>query len=305
KFEPGERLLTKFGLILHGLKSIGEKERQPMQLRFDIFFERAVEFVPLDLTKLRSPLQQHWLRLKLSDSLLDLIRRLVADGSYARTCAAAEVPVPTPWPGSGWEFEGDVPWDLNLLRSGDASEVWTYQTAQGVCYALPRKDGSGAFELAGVICQSKRTGKACFWDNLARGTTARIAAPPLDVANMQTGATLAENCTNCHRGANAFLVTPGTPLSRVAHEPDVRYTPIGQASWVNPPTSRPRTGAANSCTRCHELPALSRSFCDRVLSAAAQRTMPSAAAPVGWFTPRGSFAAHVRELRESCDALPY
>lgn len=34
----------------------------------------------------------------------------------------------------------------------------------------------------------------------------------MEPANIQGGNELVENCTNCHRGKNAFVVHPGSPL---------------------------------------------------------------------------------------------
>ena len=68
----------------------------------------------------------------------------------------------------------------------------------------------------GVFCQSSTTGKACFWDSKDRVTGAAIQGPldtPMVIANLRNGDTLVENCTDCHRGENVFLVHPGTPLA--------------------------------------------------------------------------------------------
>lgn len=114
--------------------------------------------------------------------------------------------------------------------------------------ALPLKH-EGDISVLGIICQSRRTGKACFWDNIdisaerdAGGNFPRITGEGviLRIAEIKNGSNLAENCTLCHRGSNAFLIHPntvlGTPLNRL---PDVRYSPIGQPQWTNPPAFSP------------------------------------------------------------------
>jgi hypothetical protein len=137
-----------------------------------------------------------------------------------------------------------------------------------------------------MICQSKTTGKACFWDNIAANGTRVIGTNiSLDVRTIQNGSNLGETCTACHRGYNVFNIHPGSALDlgRKATvgrpydtNPDVRYTPMGQPHWSNPgplvlPAPAPKQ---SSCLACHELPQTSSLYCGSVLRMAAMNTMP-------------------------------
>ena len=60
------------------------------------------------------------------------------------------------------------------------------------------------------------------------------------------GALLGENCTNCHRGDNVFVIREDTfmakaPMDTTARDPDTTpYAPIGQAgTWINPMHASP------------------------------------------------------------------
>jgi hypothetical protein len=229
------------------------------------------------------------------------IRPPQPSSEYVETCRAEGVPIPPDWPNPGWIEQG--PLRFVFIGQGLNATVHAYNdpAVPGVCYALPRRDDAGAIQLLGIICQSNTTGKACFWDN--RTTDNRLITGTnitLDIDTIGNGSTLAETCTDCHRGYNAFNIHPGSALdlSRAGApggpyvtRPDVRYTPIGQPHWVNPgPLILPAVPPdQQSCTLCHELPReLPRdraSYCTSVLQPAAMTTMPSppfGPPPAGW-----------------------
>ena len=129
---------------------------------------------------------------------------------------------------------------------------------------LPRGTGSG---LAGTLCQSATSGKACIWDNLDCTTGALLGWKnvTLNVNQMQDGDMLSSNCTGCHKGNNAFLMSPDDatwakilrPANRAADvgvnfttnvDPGITRYPMisNQPTWGN--TAGPQ------CISCHERP---------------------------------------------------
>ena len=212
---------------------------------------------------------------------IDFTERPPAEQYFAR-CRGQGVPVPPDFPTGGWRRLGEQ--GVQFASQG-TTDVWTYQdpTFPGLCIALPRFfanswDGVIKLQLAGIICQSKTTGKACFWDNadIHRPGTRRITPTKEDfdsgravlrMSDLQNGDVLAENCTHCHRGTNAFLIhKPSEDNSRPGVENaldlpesltngDLRYEPISSnPDWRNPPPLRARR--TSPCASCHEIPAL-------------------------------------------------
>lgn len=148
-------------------------------------------------------------------SLLDWINSWFSRTQYMRDCTAAGVPVPPDFSAAGgtpWRFQGQL--STKLIAAGDDANVWTWNQVggRGACIALPRGTG-GPGSLAGIICQSASTGNACFWDNIRRSNGTRIpwATETMVIDELQDGTNLAENCTNCHKGNNVFLVSPDDP----------------------------------------------------------------------------------------------
>ena len=252
---------------------------------------------------------------------------------YMTECSNAtnDVPLPPDWKNDpienaalGWQFRGRL--DNSLVFAATTAppappggvvtpitEVWAYSDPKGVCMALPRKKGAGndTIELLGIICQSERTGKACFWDNIR--STASSAGPAgqrlrdalsdnMKISEIQGGRELRENCTQCHRGNNVFMIHPHSPLALKASpppgsttfpapsglsaldtNPQRRYQPIptGRMSglpgepvtpWENPPATNLTAGA---CANCHEIPALTENYCETLFnSVVAEKTMP-------------------------------
>jgi hypothetical protein len=206
--------------------------------------------------------------------------------AYMDDCRAHGVPVPPDWAetGSAWRKQGTL--STNLLSPGAYAEVWTYSdpAQRGACVALPRDSGAPG-TLAGIICQSATTGRACFWDNQLRSAPANVLGwkgQRLVIADLVDGATMADakNCTGCHRGNNVYLMSPddatwakvlrgplaggstGTFTTRVEASTDTRgmhprYIPVTtvpeRAGWTN-------TFSTGGCAgACHEPPVLTRS----------------------------------------------
>ena len=146
----------------------------------------------------------------LRERLRDILIELAQGTDYMRACRAAGVPVPPDFVmgASDWRLQGSL--GQNILDPGGTAQVWTWAPprGRGGCVALPR--GSG---VAGIICQGAASGRACIWDNRRRGTGEIIPwqAEPLRLRAMQDATELAQNCTGCHRGNNAFLVAPDDP----------------------------------------------------------------------------------------------
>ncbi len=195
--------------------------------------------------------------------------------SYAQRCRDKGVPVPPDFAlsGTAWTHRGALSHNILTNTPGATADVWSWSDPlrRGVCVALPRSGG-----LAGIICQSAKTGAACFWDNIDATTTARVdwQTQTLHIADLQNGASLAENCTGCHRGNNVFLISPddstwakllrplpgtvgSTLTTKVDSSSDMRggrprYSPVttfvGRPGWENV------YNASTSCTGCHESP---------------------------------------------------
>lgn len=215
---------------------------------------------------------------------------------YIEACRDQGVPIPPDWPDSRWISQGSLA--FVFISQGRQAEVFAYKdpAVPGACYALPRfaPGSTTSIELLGIICQSATTGYACFWDNKEADGVTPITGPDitLRIDSIGNGRTLAENCTMCHRGDNVFNIHPGTALdlSRTGapggpYETDsaIRYTPLGQTEWVNPPPlfMPPLPTGQSSCTTCHTLPLTTpppgipgRPYCSSVLENAAMLTMP-------------------------------
>jgi len=242
---------------------------------------------------------------------------------YMKECMREQVPIPPDWGDRRWVFRRHL--DPNYSFVADANsiaEVWTYvdPNVPGLCVGLPRKDvKTKDIGLFGIICQSKTTGKACFWDNVDRFTHRRMLpeqSKRLKIAAVEGGSQIVENCTNCHRGKNVFVIHPRTaldlPEKEFAIDHDVEwYSPIsGQKTWGNP---GPMQGLS-SCKGCHPIPELAANNNDpstdppeaspycRILEQVVNKTMPPGGAPAGWLNPQ-SHHRDVGLLRDKCKAL--
>ena len=317
-YSDDERLLVKNLLLRQALGALPKAADEAYRWRMDQLLEKSLGIGPATLS-VRPELLEYLRAAGLHVVLGDLTARITPDPAYNQNCHDNEVPVPPDWP-DGWrglgvtQPRGTLPWRFNFLCSGRDTEVWTYESTDplGVCYALPRQSPTATgmyIALVGIICQSKRTGKACFWDNIVTtppGTYRRVEGVgiTLRIAELANGSNLTENCTQCHRGGNVFNIHPETVLGAVSADlrtPDVRYTPMGQAAWSNPPPFRAQDG--RGCTGCHEIADLGSGVC-RFVRRAAQTSMPSQDAPAGWLVPNlrhmGLFAADLDALRTAC-----
>lgn len=241
---------------------------------------------------------------------------------YIEKCRSEQVPIPPNFGDPKWVFQGRLDPNFSFVAeepgsSGSVAEVWTFAdpNVPGLCVGLPRiNNATGGIGLFGIICQSATTGKACFWDNKDRelNLLSPEASKRLKIAEVADGSILGENCTNCHRGKNVFVIHPRQAVDvRDEFETDHGaewYEPIsGQPSWGNP---RPIEGLTE-CNGCHEMPEVRENnnspaplgrisaFC-RILRQVVDKTMPPDGQPAGWVHPQ-SHRADVELLRGKCD----
>jgi len=206
--------------------------------------------------------------------------------TYIADCIRAKVPIPPPWGDTRWkQQQPDLPANRNFAGpSGDTTQVWTYSDQFGICFALPRLT-AGSIRALGIICQSKETGKACFWDNIRKSNATKIVGADtvgMKVQDMQDGSQLDQNCTECHRGDNAFIIHVDTslavkpPLDPNPVDDAKPYEPLSgdpsRAGWGNPPSTLGLEGS--QCDRCHIMPELTAAYCETVLKPSIGVTMP-------------------------------
>ena len=255
----------------------------------------------------------------------------LASTSYGQECSKQGVPIPPPLSSASWRSLGRLPNDRVFASQAPHTEVLFHKATEsgsgnllGICLALPRSkagtgDSAGALELLGVICQSKRTGRACFWDNIDRTLPNQVkrltgaSYRAVDINRFQDGKALGENCTNCHRGDNVYIVHADTILAKAPdmaqamRDPAARYQPIGQAAWKNPAHASP----PSDCAQCHGLPALTKEYCTTVLRPSIGQTMPMPftvgqsegrryALDSNW---RTEYAADLKQIEQECAAL--
>lgn len=171
--------------------------------------------------------------------------------AYNNECgnAANRVPVPPPInqmdPAgtSGWRSLGFIPTGNQFIVSTPA-EVRVYQSADGMCIALPRywDDTLAVAKLDGVICLSSRpASRACFWDNQRSGARFDIPAGTIVPIGYTTtpgglyqagGAELLGGsggvCTDCHAGENPYIIHPEVELENaVVAGGSTTFTPNG------------------------------------------------------------------------------
>ena len=198
--------------------------------------------------------------------------------AYCAACLKAGVPEPPSFSSGKWQSKGSLAKN-SQFTSQNVKDILVYESAKppGVCVALPRGEGDD-IELDGVICQGKESGKACFWDNIDSSSGNRIVESDfknMDIAKFQNGDQLDEDCTNCHRGDNVYLIhdeLSQIPLS----DPDKRYEPIPtgphtDGSFWNNPGRGPNEKnlmREEGCGECHKMPAMSLEYCSSVLSPA-------------------------------------
>jgi hypothetical protein len=230
---------------------------------------------------------------------------------YMNKCATAGVPLPPKWGDPAWVKKGNL--SQVFASKLPTTEVWVAQSPNGVCYALPRIDSGGTIQLLGQICQNPKTGRTCFWDNKdpSDGKTGLAVTPGLGPEKMAGGDKLEENCTECHRGDNAFIVHPGTALEFSGQNPcsgggskptDVatgaKYTPMGAPKFQNPPDDA-LDKKLKACNQCHSIPKLSKSYCGTVL----EGMIRSKEMPPGGDQSDPDTADDIKTLRAECAKL--
>lgn len=277
----------------------------------------------------------HIFHFPLDDDLLAKINALIAKlrsalsvlaarptDEYIDSCRAASVPFPPKWdwptPLNSWIARGELPPLSSFvgLPGVDKTVVYTYENNDGVCFALTRvRSEDNSLLRNSIICQSEETGKACFWENQSRGGSGSFIGPEVsyEIVDVHGGDVLNENCTDCHRGENAFVIHPETALqlSELDTNPAVWYQPVGQEDWSNPgPINLIDASVGQlSCTGCHQLPEVDDVFCEVILRRAAERTMPARASlnedvptVAGWppHIQNEDYAFHIDVLAEEC-----
>lgn len=267
--------------------------------------------------------------------LRDWTIRIPTDAErYRADCDREAVPLPPDWNRGGWTRQSvgsltEVPQALLFLALGNPVEVWaSNDRGRGACIALPRWGPGKASATLGIICQSRTTGKACFWDNRPHAGGAKFTLAEMnsnsvinDWVNGHDAALVGGGkCVQCHRGGNVFLIHPDTPLALLAPafqtNPAVRYTPLTALGWTNPAaTAVPALGAGQqSCAGCHEVGNTSvekGSYC-AFLRMAANREMPGpGASRAGWGTTvppdiatRPQFVDMIAFLKTQCGTSP-
>ncbi|WP_157604275.1 hypothetical protein [Rhizobacter sp. Root1221] len=225
---------------------------------------------------------QHWLFFSYCATASDTTTFNVnRDTPYMADCRANGVPIPPDWAetDTAWVHQGNLNTNgggTNLLQGATDAHVWTYTdpNVRGACVALPRGAGDPG-SLAGIICQSATTGKACFWDNQLKSDPTSVLgwrgqklviSDLVDGTNFAAGGNVGGPCARCHSGDNVFLMSPDDPTwAKVLRGPlnggpsggkfttqvdSGRYTPLPVAAgWTNSVAAGGNCGAG-----CHELP---------------------------------------------------
>jgi hypothetical protein len=198
-----------------------------------------------------------------------------SDGNFAYTqqCAQSGVATPPLWTPDtlAWQFLGSFTSTelLALVGNPQDGELWVWDDPSGgtICLAFPRFNAGSEpkeYQSVGIICQSGCN--ACFYDTYASTN----ATPPLDPCgtNLFSGNAGIENCANCHKGQDAFIITP--PLqSYLSNYQGLCstgfYQPIGSTNgnlWTNPDSD---PGKYTDCKSCHAIPALTAEYCSAVI----------------------------------------
>jgi hypothetical protein len=177
-------------------------------------------------------------------------------------------PVPPDWEPARWTRRRP---DLRFrfISEGLQARVYSYQSQSpaGVCLALPRFDDRGVISALGIICEGTESGKACFWDNV-RGPMGMKRPFPIapreevPLSSFAGGADLLGGngvCSDCHAGANPFVVHPDEAMGFVSALPRTHrwYEPIVHPEWPQNPgpttllDSVPLGPGDRSCLGCH------------------------------------------------------
>ena len=254
---------------------------------------------------------------------------------YIDECAAAGVPIPPPMYKTGpgnWTLLGTLTTDFLDAGTGNVADLWKYTSSAGMCLALPRYASTTSTDAKpfGIICMGTAPGtgtnKVCFWDNPSTTTFTRNVEVPL--TQFVGGYDLAYNgqgtCTDCHAGANPFIVHPNDPaFATIAYRdqsPSGWYEPIVHSSWPqNRGPSNLLAGVASTqrcdSAGCHaarmdggragQFPILSTElpgYCGTVLWDAATGPAPQTMPPGLANLP--DYEAQRAALRTACRAKP-
>jgi hypothetical protein len=253
-----------------------------------------------------------------------LFSTMNSGAAYLAECANAGVPTPPDWGGALWVNNGTL--SPNFL--GGNARVFYYNSGspEGVCYALPRDNGTD-ITLLGIICQGKATGNVCFWDNQQDDQAFPIPlGDSVPISEFAGGAELFQGsggiCTACHAGENPYVIHPGSALDLgvlgINTMPDQWYTPLVHPEW--PQNAGPLTlfdgdvpaPGQEQCSGCHvqgnagRFPKISSainvgvsSYCNAVLTPALVQTMPTVS-PGDW----SAYSDQVNALEALCNATP-
>lgn len=241
--------------------------------------------------------------------------------AYVAECRAAGVPVPEVLLSAeeGWVNHGLIDNPFLSNNTNTESELWSWASSapEGICLALPRWSVKGTTGFLGLICLGVQSSRACFFDNPAGTYIGRGSTP--EIGDLIGGADIDANangvCTDCHAGANPFVVHPYkeafVDLLDMHHDlmfpSSGWYEPIMPSAWPQNPGPETRLDAVSSpgsCTSCHQLPIVSRElpgFCNKVLEIAVSRADETMPPPTH---DRSEFQAHIDALREFCKEAP-
>ncbi len=233
----------------------------------------------------------------------------------------------------GWVNRGEI--TTEFLSPALEAELWTWETAEGICMALPRwfEDDDQA-QFFGLICFGYETGNTCFWDNEAGDYLARYQTHSIDA--LIGGAALDKNaqgvCSNCHAGENPFIIDPyeagvfGWLWSDGQTEweaivADEWPTPIVHEDWIGNPgpisSLGPVAGGQGECTECHNAAMGMRfplileehtstpGYCGSVLGMTIEKsaTAPMASMPP-WFASTQTMNVQAERLWDYCEKGP-
>ncbi len=244
---------------------------------------------------------------------------------YRIECEGAGIPVPRSLidETDGWVNRGEI--TTEFLSDQFEAELWTWQTAEGICMALPRWEGNDESALFGLICFGYDTGNTCFWDNKKDESLSRYQAHSID--DLIGGAALKDNeqgvCTNCHAGENPFVVDPyeGAFADLWGISGDYWPTPIVHEDWIGNPgpisSLGPVPSGQGKCTECHNEASGMRfplvleehtgtlGYCETVLGNTIEKTdgAPMASMPP-YFASISSMYVQAERFWDYCEAGP-
>lgn len=212
-------------------------------------------------------------------------------------CEDKSVPTPPNYGDAQWHNRVIIGEELSMVQTdpGDdhfypKTEIYFYKSQKplGLCSLLLRfqavevgAPGPKELEIAGVICQSSETKRACFWENvivssigdethltlaaLESDTEAqKISEKWLNSASSTDYNHLSLACPICHSGNNAFVFYPGDlcyPSGGCVGDKRGNLTdPIGYDSAPTKIHEIDPSFSTNLCTFCHDIAFPDREF---------------------------------------------